>query len=193
MNFRNTMAGLMLLLSFTHAAQAAAVLSLKGSTSAVKYASDAELRLSVLSYDDSASAAAVIKRLSEYQQNGDHAEFERFLRAQQTRGYVFSKEATGYSIKYAWQDPEAAGQRMVFVVTPALKKLNPYMWKTPNEEQLPFTVLELRMEGEKAVLKTSLDSPVEINADRLQLQDFNAAEPFAVLEDNRPYYLRESS
>jgi len=190
---RKVMAGLMLMLSFSHAAQASAVLSLKGDTSGVKYASDSELRLSVLSYDDSASAAALVKRLGEYQQNLDHVEFERFLRAQQTRGYVFSKEATGYSIKYAWQDPEAAGQRMVFVVTPALKTLNPYLWKTRNDVPAPFTVLELRVEGDKAVLKTSLDNPWEISADSLQLQDYETAEAFAILEDNRPYYLRERS
>jgi hypothetical protein len=175
-------------------AHAAAVVSLKGTTQEARQPSDSELRVSVLGFNDSASGQTFAEHLREYQNNQDHATFGRFIRDQQTRGYVFSKEATGYTIKYAWQDPADAG-RMVFIVTPALKTLNPYLWKTRNDDPAPFTVLEVRMQGEDVLVKTSLDAAVEFTADGsvLQLQNYDAAAPFAVLKDDRPYYLRQGS
>lgn len=174
--------------------QAAALVSLKGTTQETRQGSDAELRLSVLGFNEADATQAVVERYREYEASQDHAAFGTFIREQQTRGYVFSKEATGYTIKYAWQDPDDAG-RMVFVVTPGLKTLNPYLWKTRNDSPAPFSVLELRMSGAQATLKTSLDAAVTTGqaGNILQLQDFDAAVPFAVLEDNRPYYLRNGS
>lgn len=171
-------------------AHAAAVMSLKGTTQEVRQEANAEVRLSVLGFNDGDSGKAFVERLRQYQNDQDHAAFASFLREQQTRGYVFSKEATGYTIKYAWQDPADAG-RMVFVVTPGLKTLNPYLWKTRNDDRAPFTVLEARSQGDTVVLKTSLESDVELVADgsSLQLQGFDSAPTFARLQDNRPYYL----
>lgn len=173
---------------------AAAIVSLKGTTPDVRQGADGELRLSVLSFNDAEANRAFSERFREYQGNQDHAAFDKFIKEQQTRGYVFSKEATGYTIKYAWQDPADAG-RMVFVVTPALKTLNPYLWKTRNDGAAPFTVLEARTQGDNVTLKTSLDAAVELTSDGglLQLQDFGAAAPFAQLKDDRPYYLRQDS
>jgi opacity protein-like surface antigen len=175
-------------------AQAAAIVSLKGTTQEVRQGGDAEVRLSVLSFNDAETSQAFVERYREYQGNQDHAAFATFIKEQQTRGYVFSKGATGYTIKYAWQDPADNG-RMVFVVTPALKTLNPYLWKTRNDSAAPFTVLETRMDGDAAVLKTSVDTTVEITADNsvLQLQGFAAAPAFAVMKDDRPYYLKQDS
>lgn len=174
--------------------QAAALVSLKGSTPEVRAGSEGQIRLSVLSYNDVDSGKAFIERYRQYQSEQDHAAFGDFIREQQTRGYVFSDEATGYTIKYAWQDPADSG-RQVYVVTPGLKTLNPYLWQTPNDSVAPFSVLEVRMQGEEATLKTSLDAAVEITADGsvLQLQNYEAAAPFATLKDDRPYYLRQNS
>lgn len=175
-------------------AQAAAVVALKGTTQETRQGADAEVRLSVLGFNDSDSGAAFLEGYRAWQQNQDHATFSKFIREQQTRGYVFSKEATGYTIKYAWQDPADSG-RMVFVVTPGLKTLNPYLWKTRNDSAAPFTVLEARTQGDAVTLKTSLDAAVEVTADgsHLQLQNYDSAAPFAVLKDDRPYYLRDAS
>lgn len=175
-------------------APAAAIVSLKGSTEQVRAGYDGQIRLSVLGYNDVDSGEAFIERFREYQGNSDAEAFAKVLREQQTRGYVFTDEATGYTIKYAWQDPADSG-RQVFVVTPALKTLNPYLWQTPNNTIVPFTVLEVRMNGDQAVLKTSLDSEAVITGDGsvLQLQDYDAAPPFATMKDDRPYYLRQAS
>lgn len=180
-----------LLGALTLQAQAAAIVSLKGSTQEVRQGADAEVRLSVLSFNDVDSSKAFAERFRAYQADQDHAAFAAFIKEQQTRGYMFSKEATGYSIKYVWQDPADSG-RMVFLVTPGLKTLNPYLWKTRNDSSAPFTVLEARMDGEALLLKTSLDSAVEFSSDdaALQLQGFDAASVFAVMKDDRPYYLR---
>jgi hypothetical protein len=67
------------------------------------------------------------------------------------------------------------------------------MWKQANNSATPFTVLELRFTGDEAVMKNSLDTPVEINAaGKLQLQNFAAAPPFASMRDDTPYNLRNS-
>lgn len=172
------------------AAQAQTVLSLKGTTEAVKYEDDNQVRLSVLSFNDEASAADFVEDYQQWDTKSNEA-IEDFIDEQETRGYVFTEEATGYTIKYAWKDKER-GNRMVFVVTPALKTLNPYMWETKNEGLQPFSVLELHYDGETGVLKTSLDTPVEISDGKLHLQNFDEAETFAVMEDNTPYYLKDS-
>lgn len=186
------LAAVALLLGFTLSTQAAAVLALKGTSAEVRQAADAEVRLSLLSYNDEASASDFIARYQEYQTSQDHEGFSKFIKEQATRGYVFSKEATGYTIKYAWQDPAAGDQHMVFVVTPALKTLNPYLWKSRNDSIAPFSVLEVTFDGDKAVVKSSLNSEVAVSADgkSLTLQNADAAEPFAVLQDNTPYYLK---
>lgn len=186
------MAVMALLLGAVLPAQAATVLSLKGTTQAVKYDDDAEIRLSLLDYDEPAAIEQFVERYRQYQQDGDSAGFTDYISKRQTRGYVFTAEATGYTIKYAWQSPDDS--RSVFVVTPGLKTLNRYMWTEQNQDNPGFTVLELRTDGSDTVLKTSLDSGVDISSDGvLQLQDFKATQTFAVLQDNTPYYLKQDS
>lgn len=177
------------------AAVAAPLVQLKGTTDAIRDPDDNELRLSILAFDEADSIREAVERFRDYQAEPDHEAFGKYLRARQTRGYIFSKEATGYSVKLAWQDPERPTERMVLVVTPALKTLNPYLWKSRNESDAPFSVLELRMQGEEAIVKTSLDTGVALGeaGDRLWLEDFEGAEVFATLEDNTPYYLKEQT
>jgi|GEM_PF-605732 hypothetical protein len=186
------MAAVALLLGVALSAHAATVLSLKGTSGEARQPADAEVRLSLLSYNDEASASAFVAKYQEYQASQDHQGFSKFIKEQPTRGYVFSKEATGYTIKYAWQDPAASDQHMVFVVTPALKTLNPYLWKRRNDSIAPFSVLDVKFDGDNAVVKSSLDSEVAVSADgkSLLLQSPEATEPFAVLQDNTPYYLK---
>lgn len=182
-----------LMFCFALPLQASAVLSLKGTTTETRNPGDGEIRLSVLSYVDEQGSRDFLAKFQEYQANNNHENFLTFLREQQTRGYIFSKEATGYTIKYAWQNPAAPDQHMVFVVTPALKTLNPYMWKSRNDSVAPFTVLEIKYEGDKAIMKSSLNSSVGANTDgsSLVLTEFDQAEPFAILLDNTPYYLKQ--
>jgi hypothetical protein len=181
------------LLGMSLPASAAALFTLKGESPQAKLESESEVRVSVLGWTADEQAKAVADEYQRYQQSQDHAAFQTFLQSQETRGYLFTKEATGHTIKYAWQDADSAGKRMVFLVTPALKTRNPYMWKTPNDDPAPFSLIELRFEGEEAVMKSSLGAPIAVNAQgQLQLQDFDGATEFATLRDDTPYYLKKA-
>jgi hypothetical protein len=174
-------------------ASAAALFTLKGNTPAAKLESESEIRLSVLGWTAEEQAAALAAEYERYTQSQDHGAFQTFLQSQETKGYLFTTEATGHTIKYAWEDTAAADKRMVLLVIPALKTRNPYMWKQPNTAPAPFTLLELRFDGDEAALKTSLDAPVSVNAaGRLELQNYDAASEFATLRDDTPYYLKNS-
>lgn len=172
-------------------AQGAALLTLKGDTPAVKQTADGELRLSLLSFSDDISIVA--KAYDSYRQDNDAEALSRVLEEQKTQGYLFTKAAAGYTVKYAWQDPSDM-DHLVLMVTPALKTRNPYMWTTPNEGAVPFTLLDLRKEGDTFSVKTSLDAEVGVNdAGLLDLQDHDSAPVFATLKDATPYYAQQSS
>ncbi|MDR0781384.1 MAG: hypothetical protein LBF16_11945 [Pseudomonadales bacterium] len=163
------------------AAEAALLLELRGSVEDVSKAADASVRLSLLSLSDADQNQAVAQAFQDYQGSKNAAAFEKALLGQDTKGYIFTKEAAGYTVKYAWQDQNNA-DRLLVVVTPALKSRNPYLWKTPNAKPEPFTVLELRRDGDVFTAKSSLDSPVEVDAaGQLQLQNYAGAAPFATL------------
>lgn len=175
-------------------AQAAALFTLKGTTPDVRVETESEVRLSVLGWSDADQAAELVEQYRAWMTSADHAAFGAFLAQQDTRGYLFTKAATGYTVKYAWQDTGSPGQPMVLLVTPGLKTRNPYLWKTANDDPAPFSLLEIRWSGDDAIVKSSLEAPIEINADGLlQLQDFDAAATFATLHDNTPYYLKRGS
>jgi len=175
-------------------AAAAPMITLKGSTPEVKVETESELRLSLLGWTDPDSAKVLVEEYRNYLANQDHEALQKVLFAQDTAGYLFTRAATGYTVKYAWQDADSADGRTVLVVTPALKTRNPYMWKQANNDPAPFTLLELRWQGEEAVLKTSLDAAIEITADgKLQLQDWDSAATFGRLKDDTPYYLKRRS
>ena len=172
-------------------AVAAPLFTLEGQANGARYESDAGLRVSVLGWAGQEQADAVLEAYNAYQENSDPEALQEALQSQETLGYLFTQAATGYTIKYAWQD-EAAGS-MVFLVTPALKTRSPVLWETPNQDPAPFTLVELHWDGDQAVMKSSLDSGIAVEHGRLQLESFEQAEAFATLEDSTPYYLRQQS
>src|SRR5690606_31090689 len=146
-----------------------------------------EIRLSVLGWTAPEKLEAIEAEYEKYASSQDHDAFNVFLQQQETQGYLFTKAATGHTIKYAWQQENDDGSRMVLLVTPALKARTPHMWKTPNDNPAPFSLIEVRMAGEQAVMKSSLDAAIGTGADgRLQLQDFNGSSEFARLTDATP-------
>jgi len=175
-------------------ASAAALFTLKGTTPEVRVETESEVRLSVLGWSDADKAAGLVDQYRTWTTSQDHAAFDKFLQQQDTKGYLFTKAATGYTVKYAWQDSASPDQRMVLLVTPGLKTRNPYMWKSANSNPAPFTLVEIRWQGDEAIMKTSLDASIEINADGLlQLQNYDDAATFATVRDNTPYYLKRNS
>jgi hypothetical protein len=176
------------------AAQAAPLFTLKGEAFDARYADQSEVRLSVLGWTAPDKLAALEAEYQSYTRNHDHNAFNAFLQQQETQGYLFTKAATGHSIKYAWQDEDSERPRMVLLVTPALKSRTPNLWKTPNSDPAPFSLIEVQLEGDQAVMKTSLETAIETDADgRLQLRDFEQAADFARLRDATPYYLKDSA
>ncbi|MGP1609975.1 MAG: hypothetical protein ACTS5G_04645 [Burkholderiales bacterium] len=173
-------------------AQAAALFTLKGEAFDARHPDQSEVRLSVLGWTAPEKLGAIEAEYEKYADTQDHEAFNVFLQKQDTQGYLFTKAATGHTIKYAWQQQNADGQRMVLLVTPALKARTPHMWNTPNKDPAPFSLVEVRVEGDQAVMKTSLEAPIESSTDgRLQLQDFGATAEFARLTDATPYYLKD--
>lgn len=174
-------------------AYGAALFTLKGEAFDVRNPAQSEVRLSLLGWTAPEKLEAIEAEYAKYASSQDHDAFNVFLQQQETQGYLFTKAATGHTIKYAWQQDNDDGSRMVLLVTPALKARTPHMWKTPNEDPAPFSLVELRMEGEQAVMKSSLETAIETSADgRLQLRDFNNTAEFARLTDATPYYLKGS-
>jgi len=184
----------LLLLGTAVQGQAAALFTLKGTTDAVKYADDAEIRLSVLGWSDQEVIQSVVEGLGNYRTNGDSEVLRKLLQEQPTKGYLFTSAATGHSIKYAWQDTSADYKRMVLLVIPALESINPYRWKQANTTAEPFSLLELRGDGQQFVLKTAAGESVDVSSGSpLQLPDFAGADTFATLQDDTPYYLKPGS
>jgi len=181
-----------LLASLSLGAQAAALFTLKGQTLDTRLPSEGEVRVSMLGWTEPDKADAVVEQYRQFLTSNDSAAFSKFLQEQETRGYLFTKEATGYTIKYAWKSDDALNPRMVLLVTPALKTRNPYMWKQKNESAAPFTLIEVQTKGEEMLMSTSVDTPIEINLQGdLELQETTAV--FARLRDDTPYYLKQSS
>lgn len=179
------LAGLTMLPALPASAQA--LVTLMGTTPEARQESQASIRLSLLQWTEPAKAAEIVGKYGEYATSQDHEAFGQYLRQQATQGYLFTSSATGYTVKYAWQDERSPDRRTILLITPALKSLNPYMWKTANMAPAPFSLVELRWSGDEAVMKSSLDTPIELTADgRLQLRDYAGAAAFATLSDNIP-------
>lgn len=180
--------------TFAFAASAAPIVTLKGEAFDARYADQSEVRLSVLNWSEPEQLAALEEEYQHYAQNQDHMAFQVFLQQQETKGYLFTKAATGHSIKYAWQDPDSERPRMVLLVTPALKARTPNLWKTPNKDPAPFSLIEVQLQGDLAVMKTSLETGIEAGANgHLQLQNFEETADFAHLRDATPYYLKDAA
>lgn len=182
-----------LLAGVCHASLAAALFTLKGQTLDAKLTSEAEVRVSMLGWTDADKADAVVQQYRQYLSDNDAAKFNDFLQTQDTQGYLFTKESTGYTVKYAWKSDDKLNPRMVLLVTPALKTRNPYMWKQQNDSAAPFTLIELQQKGDELLMSTSVDTPIEINLQGdLDLEGDNP-DIFARLRDDTPYYLKGSS
>jgi hypothetical protein len=173
-------------------AQAAALFTLKGEAFDARHPDQSEVRLSVLGWTAPEKLEAIEAEYQKYAGTQDHEAFNVFLQQQDTQGYLFTKAATGHTIKYAWEQQNSDGQRMVLLITPALKARTPHMWNTPNTDPAPFSLVEVRVDGDQAVMKSSLETGIETSAaGRLQLQDFSGTAEFARLTDATPYYLRD--
>jgi hypothetical protein len=183
-----------LLAGVCQAAQAAALFTLEGQTLDAKLASEAGVRVSMLGWTEADKAKQVVEQYRQYLTDKDGKKFDEFLQQQDTKGYLFTKEATGYTVKYAWKSDDALNPRTILLVTPALKTRNPYMWKQQGDSTAPFTLIELQQQGEELLMSTSLDTPIEVNlTGNLELQDAGDSNVFARLRDATPYYLKQSS
>lgn len=172
-------------------AQAAAILSLSGNAQDAKYESDSQVRLSVIDWSAPEQLEAVEAAYRQYQSDGDLDAFLAIVEEQDSRGYLFTAAATGYRIKYAWKEDTAGGQLMHFLVTPGLKTRNPYLWNTPNETSQAWSFVQVELNDETGVLKTSLDGELVVNEyGKLQLDGFDNLPQFATVRDSTPYYLK---
>ena len=104
----------------------AALLTLKGQTLEAKLPSDAEVRVSILGWTEADKADAVVQHYQQYLADKDAKKFNDFLQTQDTRGYLFTREATGYTVKYAWKSDDAINPRMVLLVTPGANVSDPF-------------------------------------------------------------------
>jgi hypothetical protein len=167
--------------------------TLKGETLDARLPSEAEVRISVLGMSPAEEAQAVVDAYRQFQADQNAEPLTQLLQRQTTQGYVFTREATGYTIKYAWQSEDALDRRLVLLVTPGLKTRNPYLWKQRNDATA-FSVLEVRWQGEEALVTSSTDYPIGLDLQgRLELLDDSAQKVFARVRDATPYYLRERS
>lgn len=169
-------------------AGAASLFTLAGTTTDARYESENHLKLSVIDWSAPEARQAVLSAYGAYLESGDEAAFLEVLDKQQTRGYLFTGEVTGYSIKYA---QPLDGDDMSLLVTPGLKSKDRYMWDPARSEGAPdFTLLQVRWQGEQAELQSSLGSEIVFDAEKgLSLSE--DARVFGQLEDDTPYYLKE--
>lgn len=184
---------LVLLTLMVAPASAAALFQFEGETPETRHVSQNSLKLSVLDWSTAEEQEAVIEAFRAWQENRDAEAFSEVLGNQSTRGYLFTGEVTGYTVKYAHQLGEDA---MSLLIVPGLKSKNRYMWKTaPAEDAPPFTLLhvELLEEGERASLRTSLETGMSLSEDGSHLIVNEGAGEFGVLEDATPYYLKNTS
>jgi len=96
-----------------------------------------------------------------------------------TIGYIWTDEATGYSIKYAYRLPlPAGGERIVLATSRALGG-GSIQWKpTEPATDYEFTVIELRLNAKGlGEGKTSLTSKVIVDNDAktLAIENYTAA------------------
>ena len=146
-----------------------------------------------MEWNDPFSTDEFVDRYRLYQDNHNTDSFVNYINSRKTLGYMFTNESTGYTIKYAWRDQKHP-EHMVLVVTPGLATLKPEMWKV--SDKIPaFSVIEIRSEHGKDLIKTSMDAPVIVggNGMGLQLQGFDQDRTFAVLKNDTPDYRKGRS
>lgn len=186
-----SLTGLLMLCCLAASAQAAAILTLTGKAADAKYEADGEVRLSLIDWSDNGQQEAVEAAYRQYLEDGDQDALLTVIEGQDSRGYLFTAAATGYRIKYAWKEQSDGGQRLHFIVTPGLKTRNPYLWNTPNNDSPDFSFVQVQMNEDTGVAKSSLEGEIGFNTDgRLQLESFQRVPAFATVQDSTPYYLK---
>ena len=182
---------LLMITLFAPGIQAAAKMTLSGKATEVKYETDAGISISLIDWSAEEQQVAVENAWRQYRDDGDLETFLDTVEAQESRGYLFTAAATGYRIKYAWKEDTADGQRMTFLVMPGLKTRNPYLWQSPNNDSPEFTLVQVHLNEETGVAKTSLEGGIVFNEDgKLVLDRFDDLRMFATVEDSTPYYLK---
>lgn len=169
---------------------AASLFTLAGTTNDARYEDENHLKLSVIDWSQQEAREAVLKAYSAYRESGDEEAFLTVLNEQQTRGYLFTGEVTGYSIKYA---QPLSDNDMALLIVPGLKSKDRYMWDPERPEGAPdFTLLEVMWQGEKAEVLTSLGSEITFDENEgLSLPE--DAPVFGTVEDDTPYYMKENA
>lgn len=88
------------------------------------------------------------------------------VKAAPTIGFVWGDGPTGYSIKYAWRAPAPDGRERLVLVTD--RRLGTHLASSaagsPKTGDAEFTVIEMRLDAKGGEGKTSLDSPVVVEA-----------------------------
>lgn len=187
----SSLAVLMLITLCSAGVQAAATMTLSGDAAGVKYETDAGIRISLIDWSADEQQAAVETAWRQYNQDDDLDAFLEVVEAQDTRGYLFTAAATGYRIKYAWQEETDNGRMMHFLVMPGLKTRNPYLWQVPNNDSPEFTLVQVRLDRDTGVAKTSLEGGIVSNEQgKLALDRFDEISLFATVKDSTPYYLK---
>ena len=112
-----------------------------------------DLRFNVLRWSDDAEREAVLDVLTNAgTEPGDDGELDALIELP-TLGYVWPDgSALGYAIKYARRDAVAdGGERLTFVTGRRLGRFGREPWTpegTPETALQPFTVIELRLDGD---------------------------------------------
>lgn len=191
LSFLKSLTVLLTLVAVTCNVQAASILSLSGKAADAKYEADSKVRVSVIDWSSEEQLSVVQDAFKQYKKDDDLDAFLAILEAQDTRGYLFTAAATGYRIKYAWQEDAARGKVMHFLITPGLKTRNPYLWNTPNNESPAFSLVQIALKDEEGVAKTSMEGEIVFNAGgKLHLDAFENLAVFSTMEDSTPYYLK---
>jgi len=157
-----------------------------------KQAINTKLEIRLTAWSDAEEQEAVVGLYNDYLMNQNSEAFQGALEEQTIKGYLLTSEPTGYIIRYAWSEEAEEGERLVFMVTPGLKSINPNIWHEPNPnpiiygvdnpDYVGFTLVELLMDNEGGVFKTSLDTDILVREDnKLSLADFVHTRDFAVL------------
>ena len=157
-----------------------------------KQAIHSKLEIRLTAWSDAEEQETVLGYYKDYLQDKDSEVFQDALEEQAIKGYLLTSEPTGYIIRYAWSEEVETGERLVFMIAPGLKSINPNIWRDPNPnpiiyrvdnpDYVGFTLVELLINDEGGVFKTSLDTDILVREDnKLSLANFSNARDFAVL------------
>ena len=142
----------------------------------------AGLEIRMLRWSESDEFESVLTAYNAYLDSRDGKAFGKALQNLSIKGYLLTKESTGYIVYHAWQETSADGERKVLLLVPGLKSKNPLIWKQPTQNDTGFTLLEMHRNGDEWELKTSLDAEIIVDQEnRLRLADYASASQFGVL------------